>query len=597
MDVMQSSRAQQSLDEGLDRTIEILSQHLTPTIPRDVIEYGSFINNANYINRLNQDNNHIIANSPLPNNLLINNSSTNNQISNDNFNTIQESPINPTIKKKEADEMKNIIDTLNIFNQSWPKPLSPLKPINPNDKSLLLKNEFQVDKDKFNTENKPSHNQNNIEKTEISKKEEYNIPIKVDTKSNISNENELFEEVSSSLSSIPSYSLTSNSDSASSKGSRNKNINSEAEKESRLKSVKSESDDIDNTLSKKKLQINKTSLENTKNRKRSKANSDEEVYSEDENYKRKLKEKATRKTKVISVKQELTPVKNEENTNEPINKSDAKSISMASYRKRYSHENNENNKELNDYSETTGIKRRKKSDKSTDYPLESTSKEKKIKSERSNNNSDSEYSTISKEPYKSKIKEKDISNSNNMKTIKSQKIENDNSINKKNTKKSDQYSDSEEESKDNKRKISINAHIKRQNSKKNKLFSDSESDQEMISNSKKSNTKLISKKMTSLPNDNDELSSSKKNMLTGNKKTNIHNDEDEPVTPISKTSKNIKKANIYSDEDEEDEQLNKKVNSKYKTRKSSNYSDEEYEDSNYETRNSRRKSKRINKKN
>jgi len=73
MDVMQSSRGQQSLDEGLDRTIEILSQHLTPTIPRNVIEYGSFINNTNYIGRVNQDNNHNIANSPLPNNLLVNN--------------------------------------------------------------------------------------------------------------------------------------------------------------------------------------------------------------------------------------------------------------------------------------------------------------------------------------------------------------------------------------------------------------------------------------------------------------------------------------------------------------------------------------------
>ena len=86
MDVMQSSRAQQSLDEGLDKTIEILSQHLTPTIPRNVIEYGSFINNTNYVNRVNQDNNHNIANSPLPNNLLVNTVSN----SDNNTNTTQE---------------------------------------------------------------------------------------------------------------------------------------------------------------------------------------------------------------------------------------------------------------------------------------------------------------------------------------------------------------------------------------------------------------------------------------------------------------------------------------------------------------------------
>jgi len=92
MDVIQSSRAQQSLDEGLDRTIEILSQHLTPTIPHNVIEYGSFINNTTYINKLNQDNNHNIANSPLPNNLLVNSiSSVNSQLAGDNnLNIIQE---------------------------------------------------------------------------------------------------------------------------------------------------------------------------------------------------------------------------------------------------------------------------------------------------------------------------------------------------------------------------------------------------------------------------------------------------------------------------------------------------------------------------
>ena len=86
---MQSSRAQQSLDEGLDRTIEIISQHLTPTIPRNVIEYGSFINNTNYVNRINQDSNHNIANSPLPSNILVNTIGTLNN-SDNNISTVQE---------------------------------------------------------------------------------------------------------------------------------------------------------------------------------------------------------------------------------------------------------------------------------------------------------------------------------------------------------------------------------------------------------------------------------------------------------------------------------------------------------------------------
>ena len=99
---MQSSRAQQSLDEGLDRTIEILSQHLTPTIPHNVIEYGSFINNTTYINRLNQESNHNIANSPLPNNLLVNSiSNLNSQLANDN---------NPSIiQEKYANKFKIFI--------------------------------------------------------------------------------------------------------------------------------------------------------------------------------------------------------------------------------------------------------------------------------------------------------------------------------------------------------------------------------------------------------------------------------------------------------------------------------------------------------
>ncbi|KAG4089218.1 hypothetical protein H8356DRAFT_1055236 [Neocallimastix lanati (nom. inval.)] len=175
MDVMQSSRAQQSLDEGLDRTIEILSQHLTPTIPHNVIEYGSFINNTTYINRLNQESNHNIANSPLPNNLLVNSiSNLNSQLANDNNpSIIQENNLNSTVNKKEAEEMKSIIDTLDIFNQAWPKPLSPLKPIDPNDKNSLIKNEPISEKNKIKTEKIETPDKN----TDTSKKVSSPIPF------------------------------------------------------------------------------------------------------------------------------------------------------------------------------------------------------------------------------------------------------------------------------------------------------------------------------------------------------------------------------------------------------------------------------------
>jgi len=535
MDVMQSSRAQQSLDEGLDRTIEILSQHLTPTIPHNVIEYGSFINNTTYINRLNQESNHNIANSPLPNNLLVNSiSNLNSQLANDNNpSIIQENNLNSTVNKKEAEEMKSIIDTLDIFNQAWPKPLSPLKPIDPNDKNSLIKNEPISEKNKIKTEKIETPDKNtdtskkvsspipfNTVKTEkVNEIEEQGIYVKEEVKSNV--DNDIFEDASSSLSSVPSYSLTSNSDSGSSIEYHSKDnniVNNEIQNESKLKSIKSELDEGIKS-SKKKYLPNKTSTENIRIRKRTKTTSENESDSDESNNKyNEIRKALFKKAKAKSVaKQDSVAIKIENEENEVQNKPDTKTISISSYRKKYSNENNELENEITENIDSSIFKRRKKIDKSIDDLQEYSSKDKKLKAEKGNS-SDNEHSLSTKEIEKIKIKNESgigrSSSSNSLRKLKSQKAEvNNNIVAKKqiNSNKKSSYSEVEEEPKEIKRKTSINAYLKRQ--KLDSLFSDSEDELEEIPESKKSISKPSNKKISTTGDKEDDSFQTKKLLL------------------------------------------------------------------------------------